>query len=55
VGVRTNITISAACSVVIEDDVVFGGSVTVVDSDHSIAVGAPAKVVGSTLGPGTPP
>jgi acetyltransferase-like isoleucine patch superfamily enzyme len=113
VAKRTNVTISAACSIVIEDDVVFGGSVTVVDSDHtwadghpnvlynrldtgtihigrgtwvgdhstvlrdtrigafcligansvvrgdipdhSIAVGAPAKVVGSTLGPGTPP
>lgn len=37
VGMRTNFTLSAAQSVVIEDDVVFGGSVTVVDSDHTWA------------------
>jgi acetyltransferase-like isoleucine patch superfamily enzyme len=41
VGIRSNATISAATSVVIEDDVVFGGSVTVVDSDHTWNAGQP--------------
>ncbi|MHB8682293.1 MAG: acyltransferase [Acidimicrobiales bacterium] len=41
VGARTNLTISAAASVVIEDDVVFGGGVTVVDSDHTYRAGHP--------------
>lgn len=35
VALRANCTLSAATSIVIEDDVVFGGSVTVVDSDHT--------------------
>lgn len=42
VAIRTNATISAAASVVIEDDVVFGGSVTIVDSDHTYADGRPS-------------
>lgn len=41
VGIRTNCTLSAAISIVIEDDVVFGGSVTVVDSDHTWKSGNP--------------
>lgn len=41
VGIRTNVTISAATSIVIEDDVVFGGGVTVVDSDHTYRAGRP--------------
>lgn len=41
VGMRTNCTISAAISIVVEDDVVFGGGVTVVDSDHTWDGGHP--------------
>lgn len=41
VAMRTNCALSAACSVVVEDDVVFGGSVTVVDSDHTWDAGHP--------------
>ena len=41
VGIRSHCTISAAASIVVEDDVVFGGSVTVVDSDHTWAAGHP--------------
>lgn len=41
VGIRTNATISAATSIVIDDDVVFGGSVTIVDSDHTYRAGRP--------------
>ncbi len=41
VGIRTNVTISAAASIVIEDDVVLGGSVTLVDSDHTYMDGNP--------------
>lgn len=41
VGIRANCTLSAAASIVIEDDVVLGGSVTVVDSDHTWRDGHP--------------
>lgn len=41
VAMRTNCTLSAACAITIEDDVVFGGSVTVVDSDHTWKEGRP--------------
>lgn len=41
VGMRANCTLSAAVSIVIEDDVVLGGSVTVVDSDHTWRNGHP--------------
>jgi lipopolysaccharide O-acetyltransferase len=41
VGMRTNVTISAAISIIIEDDVVLGGSVTLVDSDHTYRAGLP--------------
>jgi acetyltransferase-like isoleucine patch superfamily enzyme len=41
VAMRTNCTISAAESIVLEDDVVFGGGVTVVDSDHTWDAGNP--------------
>lgn len=41
VAVRANCTLSAAVSIVIEDDVVLGGSVTVVDSDHTWRSGNP--------------
>lgn len=41
VGIRANCTLSAAASIVIEDDVVLGGSVTVVDSDHTWRNGHP--------------
>lgn len=39
VGIRTNCTLSASSGLVIEDDVVMGGSVTVVDSDHTWSTG----------------
>ena len=35
VQIRTDVTISAAESVVVEDDVVMAGGVTIVDSDHT--------------------
>jgi acetyltransferase-like isoleucine patch superfamily enzyme len=41
VGIRAHCTLSAAASVVLEDDVVLGGSVTVVDSDHTWRDGRP--------------
>jgi acetyltransferase-like isoleucine patch superfamily enzyme len=41
VAMRTNCTLSAAASVVIEDDVVFGGGVTIIDSDHTWDGGHP--------------
>jgi len=41
VGIRANCTLSAAASIVVEDDVVLGGSVTVVDSDHTWRDGRP--------------
>lgn len=41
VAIRANCTLSAATSIVIEDDVVLGGSVTVVDSDHTWRSGSP--------------
>jgi acetyltransferase-like isoleucine patch superfamily enzyme len=41
VAMRTNCTISAAESIVVEDDVVFGGGVTIVDSDHTWDAGHP--------------
>jgi acetyltransferase-like isoleucine patch superfamily enzyme len=41
VAMRTNCTISAAESIVVEDDVVFGGGVTVIDSDHTWDAGNP--------------
>jgi len=40
-AMRTNCTISAAVSIVIEDDVVFGGGVTIIDSDHTWDGGHP--------------
>ncbi len=36
VGIRRGVTISAMTSVVIEDDVLLAGGVTIVDSDHTI-------------------
>ena len=42
VVLRTHSTLSAACSIRIEDDVVFGGTVTVVDSDHTWKDGQPS-------------
>jgi acetyltransferase-like isoleucine patch superfamily enzyme len=42
VAMRTNCTLSAACAIVIEDDVVLGGGVTVVDSDHTWDAGHPS-------------
>ncbi len=41
VGIRANCTLSAARSILVEDDVVLGGSVTVVDSDHTWRDGRP--------------
>lgn len=41
VAIRTNCTISAAAGIEIGDDVVFGGSVTLVDSDHTWDDGHP--------------
>ncbi|MCU1378732.1 MAG: transferase hexapeptide repeat containing protein [Acidimicrobiales bacterium] len=41
VWMRPNCAISASSSIVIEDNVVFGGMVTVVDSDHTWAAGHP--------------
>jgi acetyltransferase-like isoleucine patch superfamily enzyme len=35
VQIRTDVTISAADSIVIEDDVVMAGGVTIIDSDHT--------------------
>jgi lipopolysaccharide O-acetyltransferase len=42
VGVRVYCTISAAREVVLEDHVVLGASVTVIDSDHTWETGAPS-------------
>lgn len=39
VGIRSNCTLSASAGLIIESDVVMGGSVTVVDSDHTWSTG----------------
>ncbi len=44
VGVRVYCTLSAARELVLEDHVVLGSAVTVIDSDHTWASGAPSVV-----------
>jgi acetyltransferase-like isoleucine patch superfamily enzyme len=41
VGIRPHCTISAAESVIIEDDVIIGSFTGIVDSDHTFALGRP--------------
>jgi carbonic anhydrase/acetyltransferase-like protein (isoleucine patch superfamily) len=58
-GMRMGCTISAALSVVIEDDVIFGAQSTVIDHDHTWAdsqsnvLGAPLRAVPVRVGRGT--